>query len=112
MAQLISSAWRVGSGCASHLRGHLERLVNGFPEKYRETLESGEQFPSLQEAEQRLTCFALINGFQFVRSGGNNSTFPGRNYRCVHHGKETLNTRKLEDPWHLRFPYKLHTKQR
>ena len=97
MASSSSSSWRAGPGCAPHLRGHLERLVNASPIGWRDTLETGERFESLADAERRLTVFALVVGFAWVKAGGSSRATPGSNFKCIHHGNKTLNTRKLED---------------
>ena len=93
-----SSAYsRSGPGCPPHLREHLERLVNSFPKDWWASPETGEQFPSLAEAERRLTAYALVKGFAFVRAGGGSRKIPGCNFKCIHHGEQTRNFRKLED---------------
>ena len=58
---------------------------------------TGEVFDTSNEALRRLNSYALTQGFAVVRDGGlEHSKFPYLNYKCVHHGVETWNTRKLE----------------
>ena len=97
MASSSSSSWRAGPGCAPHLRDHLESLVNAHPEDWWHGPRTGERFETLAEAERRLTVYALVEGFAWVKAGGATAKVPGCNFKCIHHGSKTLNTRKLED---------------
>ena len=93
----IGDVWRAPSGCSQHLRGPLESLVNAFPISWRQIPVTAEVFGSLPEAERRLRAFALLTGFDIVRSGGGNAKVPASLFKCVHHGEKTRNFRGLED---------------
>ncbi|KIX06112.1 uncharacterized protein Z518_04086 [Rhinocladiella mackenziei CBS 650.93] len=93
----VDDLWRAPSGCAPHLRAPLESLVNAFPVPWRQIPVTGEIFESLVEAERRLRAYALVAGFDVVRGGGGSAKVPGSQFKCIHHGQKSLNTRGLED---------------
>jgi hypothetical protein len=45
----------------------------------------------------RAGCVALREGFDIVKHGGGTKKAPGSRYKCIFHGMDTQNYRKLED---------------
>jgi hypothetical protein len=97
MASSTASSWRARPGCASDTVEHLEGLVNSFPAAYREPPVTGEQFPSLAVAKERLLVFSLVEGFMSVITSGGDARFPAKILKCFHHGITTRNWRELEE---------------
>ena len=93
----IAPAWRARPGCPTHLRAHLERLVNGSPPTWLREPTTGEVFENIIEAERRLRVFSLAEGFNIVRTVGGTKRVPGSTFQCIHHGLKTVNKRRLED---------------
>ena len=92
-----SALWRARPGCPEHLRGHLERLINGSPTTWLVPPTTGEVFETLIEAERRLRGFSLAEGFDIVRTAGGTKSVPGSVFQCIHHGQKTANKRHLEE---------------
>jgi hypothetical protein len=89
--------WKAKSGCAEHHRAAIERLVNSLPPSYLLPPRSGEIFANLDDCNSRLRGYALAEGFDVVRHGGGTKLNPGCRYKCIFHGINTQNHRKLED---------------
>jgi hypothetical protein len=89
--------WSAKPGCPPHHRAAVERIVNAFPASYLLPPCSGELFDSLDACNRRLRGYALAEGFDIVRKGGGTKANPSYRFRCIHHGVETRNDRKLED---------------
>ena len=89
--------WKAKPGCADHHRPVVERVVNKFPSAWLLPPESGEVFDSLDHCERRMRSFSFAEGFDIVRKGGGTKANPSWRFRCLFHGEETRNDRKLED---------------
>ena len=73
-------------------------MVLELDESFFKVPSTGEVFDTPNKALHRLNGYALTQGFAIVRDGGSeHSKFPYLNYKCIHHGTETRNTRKLEE---------------
>src|SRR5215475_12309050 len=97
MSSLLPPNWRAPAGCPGHLRHPLERHVNRFPAEYLSEPQDNEVFDTFEEAHRRLSAFALVQGFDIVKNGGQTSINPGGNLRCIYHGNGTRNWRELEE---------------
>jgi hypothetical protein len=82
--------------CAEHHHAAVERMVNSLPSLYFLPPRSGQLFESLDSCKRRLRGFALAGGFDIVRKGGGTKANPSYRFRCIFHGSETRNDRKLE----------------
>jgi len=83
-------------GAPEHHRAAAERMVNSLSSWYLLPSRSGELFESLDSCNRRLRGFALAEGFDIVRKGGGTKANPSYRFRCIFHGSETRNDRKLE----------------
>ena len=59
--------------------------------------QSGEVFHSLDYYNCRLRGYSLAQGFDIIRKGGGSKSNPSWGFFCIHHGRKTQNTRRLED---------------
>jgi MULE transposase domain len=89
--------WSAKPGCPRHHRAAVERLVNALPSSYLLPPLSGEVFDSLEDCNRRLRGYALAEGFDVVRKGGGTKANPSYRFKCLFHGSNTQNNRKLED---------------
>lgn len=96
MTSLTLSAWRAHPDCPEHLRYILEKTVNAFPTVWIEEPVTGEVFSSIDACRRRLTAYSLSQGFDVVISQSTKSPTISTTFSCSHHGKGTLNTRKLQ----------------
>ena len=90
-------AWQAKPGCADHHRAAVERMVNALPVAWLLEPETGEEFDDLDHCNCRMRGHALANGYDIVRKGGGTKANPTYRFRCIFHGTETKNSRKLED---------------
>jgi hypothetical protein len=88
--------WKAKSGCAEHHRAAVERLVNSLPLFYLLPPRLGEIFADLDDCTNRLRGYALAEGFDVVRHGGDTKMNPACRYKCIFYGINTQNHRKLE----------------
>lgn len=89
--------WQAHPHCPTEARNQLEEIVQALPEAYLQPPQKDEEFDSHESCFQRLQGYALSQGFAVVKvSGGVNSKRVRYRYQCIHHGKETRNTRRLE----------------
>jgi hypothetical protein len=94
---LAASPWQAHPDCPPDARVKLERAVRALPEAYLTALCKGEEFETPEACLRRLQGYALSHGFAVVqKSGSMKQKKPRFQYKCVHHGKETLNVRQLE----------------
>jgi hypothetical protein len=89
--------WKAKPRCADHHRPVVERTVNKFPSAWLLPLEPGEVFDSLDYYERRMRSFPLLKGSTLSAKGGGTKANPSWRFRCLLHGEETRNDRKLED---------------
>jgi MULE transposase domain len=89
--------WHAKPGCPEHHRAAVERMVNALPPSYLLPPSSGEVFATIDDCTSRLRGYALAEGFDVVKHGGGTRKIPGSRYRCLFHGSNTQNHRKLED---------------
>jgi hypothetical protein len=92
------SLWRAYPDCPLAACERIERAVRALPPSYLKPPRSGEIFESAEVCLRRLQGFALSQGFAVVKASGSlASKRPRVQYKYVHHGKETRNTRQLEN---------------
>ena len=92
------SLWRADPACPAAIRNKLERVVQALPAEYLASPRNGEEFTSAEACLRRLQGYALSEGFAVVKAAGSlRSKRPRIQYKCIHHGKDTRNTRHLED---------------
>jgi hypothetical protein len=72
-------------------------MVNALPASYLLPPCFGELFNSLDACNRRLRGYALAEGFNIMRKGGGIKANLSYRFRCIHHGVETRNDRKLKD---------------
>jgi hypothetical protein len=58
---------------------------------------TGEVFDNLDDCQSRLRGFALAEDFDVVKHGGGTKKAPVSRYRCIFHGIDSRNYRKLKD---------------
>jgi hypothetical protein len=90
-------SWKAKPGCPAHHRAAVERIVNSLPPSYLLPPRTGEVFDNLDDCQSRLRGFALAEGFDVVKHGGGTKKAPVSRYRCIFHGIDSRNYRKLED---------------
>jgi hypothetical protein len=90
-------SWHAKPGCPAHHRAAVERIVNSLPLSYLSPPVSGEIFDSLDDCNSRLRGFALAEGFDIVKHGGGTKKVPVSRYKCIFHGTDSRNYRKLKD---------------
>ena len=89
--------WQAHPQCPPEARNQLEKLVQALPAAYLKAPQKGEEFGSHESCIRRLQGYALSQGFAVVKvSGGINSKSARYRYKCIHHSKETRNSRQLE----------------
>jgi hypothetical protein len=89
--------WQAHSLCPPEARNRLETIVQALPEAYLSPPQAGEEFESAESCIRRLQGYALSKGFAVVKVSGSADLKRVRiQYRCVHHGNETKNNRRLE----------------
>lgn len=90
------TSWEAHPDCPIHHRIALERAVNTCDKAWRAPLETGKAFVSIDDAERRVRCFLLVEGFELVKKGSGNKQHPAAYWACGHHGDYTRNCRKLK----------------
>jgi MULE transposase domain len=87
-------------GCPEHLvpvvNQHLLSIWRLHPDWLVQP-QNKEVFPSLDAFEQRIRAWAFLQGFDVTREGAGTKASPALRLWCIHHGKDTQNTRNLED---------------
>ena len=78
--------WQAKLGCAKHHIAAIERLINSFSPAWLLPPRTGEIFASKEEGNRRLSAFALAEGFDVVRSGGDTGANPAWRFGVFHHG--------------------------
>lgn len=97
-AVAAKAAWRLHGQCPLNLVTELVSAVSGLPPPYFVRPHTGEVFDSPKEALRRLNGFALTQGYAVVRDGGfESSKHRYLNFKCIRHGAEARNTRKLKE---------------
>jgi hypothetical protein len=104
--------WYAKPGCPQHHRAAVERWVNALPPSYLLPPLSGELFDSLEDCNRRLRGYAFAEGFDVVRKGGGTKANPSYRFKCLFHGSNTQNNRKLEDRVELDSEGKISSKRR
>ena len=90
--------WSAHPECPEHVKADLEARVRSFPPSYLLAPIAGEVFDNLELCKERLQGWALSQGFAIVRTSGSVKRARQRfEFRCIHHGDKTANTRQLED---------------
>ena len=89
--------WTAHPECPEHIKPVLEARVRSFPASFLLAPVAGEVFENPDLCQERLQGWALSQGFAIVRTSGSlKSTRPRFEFRCIHHGDNTADTRKLE----------------
>ena len=92
------SLWQAHPHCPPDACERVERAVRALPTGYLDYPQNGEVFESAEACLRRLQGFALSQGFAVVKASGSLlSKRPRIQYKCVHYGQKTRNTRQLED---------------
>ena len=95
MATLL---WTAHPECPEHVKSDLEARVRSFPPSFLLAPAAGEVFDNPDVCKERLQEWALSQGFAVVqKSGSLKSAKPRFEFRCIHHGDKTANTRQLEE---------------
>jgi hypothetical protein len=74
----------------------LRKIIDRIPPAHLANPEAHEVYNSPEEALQRLQNYAFSQGFAVVIAS-RPKTPPRCRFACIHHGKETRNTRQLDD---------------
>ncbi len=91
------SLWTAHPDCPEHIKAELEARVRSFPPDFLELPIAGEVFENPDVCQERLQGWALSQGFAVVRTSGSlKQTRPRFEFRCIHHGDDTSDTRKLD----------------
>ena len=89
--------WLAHPECPEHAKAELELRVRSLPSSFLVAPVDGEVFENAALCQERLQGWALSQGFAIVRkSGSMKQARPRFDFRCIHHGNDTLNTRQLE----------------
>jgi MULE transposase domain len=90
--------WTPNSLCPPHIVPILEQAVLALPPSFLIPPAKGEMFEGKDDCLKRLQGYALSTGFAVVQSSGGRGSEPPRfQFRCIHHGVETHNSRELEE---------------
>jgi hypothetical protein len=85
------------SECPEHVKAELELRVRSLPSSFLVAPVDSEVFENAALCQERLQGWALSQGFAIVRkSGSMKQARPRFDFRCIHHGNDTLDTRRLE----------------
>jgi hypothetical protein len=92
-----TALWTAPPDCLQHVKIELETPVRSFPPSFLLAPVDGEVFENADLCRERLRGWALSQGFAVVRTSGSlKQKQPQFEFRCIHHGPETSDTRKLE----------------
>jgi hypothetical protein len=95
---MATDHWTGHPGCPEHVHPELEARVKSLPPLFLSCPANGEVFDNPDNFQERLQGWALSQGFAIVRKTGSFKQARLRfEFRCIHHGDNTLNTRKLEE---------------
>ncbi|KAF7503405.1 hypothetical protein GJ744_009713 [Endocarpon pusillum] len=93
----MATLWQAHPLCPPEARNRLQDIVQGLPEAYLLPPQTGEEFENPESCLRRLQGYALSKGFAVIKvSGSTDSKRVRIQYRCIHHGKQTQNNRRLE----------------
>jgi hypothetical protein len=93
----MTALWTAHPNCPQHVKIELEKPVRPFPPSFLLAPVDGEVFESADLCRERLQGWALSQGFAVVRTSGSlKQKQPHFEFRYIHHGAETSDTRKLE----------------
>lgn len=94
----MAAEWTAHVDCPADVRADLEARVRSLPASYLEEPLDNEVFENVELCRERLQGWALSQGFAIVqKSGTEKAAKPRFIFRCIHHGKNTIKTRQLED---------------
>jgi hypothetical protein len=94
---MASSLWTAHPECPEHLKSDLEARVRALPSSFLLRPVAGEVFDDVDLCQERLQGWALSQGFAIVRKSGSlKQARPRFDFLCIHHGRDTANTRRLE----------------
>jgi hypothetical protein len=94
---MATMLWRAHPECPEHVKAELETRVRSFPSSFLLAPVDGELFQNADICQERLQGWALSQGFTIVRkSGSMKQARPRFDFRYIHHGDDTLDTRRLE----------------
>ncbi|ERF71028.1 hypothetical protein EPUS_03308 [Endocarpon pusillum Z07020] len=94
---MATPLWTAHPECPEHVKAQLEARVRSFPSSFLLAPVDGEVFENPDICQERLQGWALSQGFAIVRkSGSMKQARPRFEFRCIHHGDNTLDTRHLE----------------
>jgi hypothetical protein len=95
---MAAQLWNAHPECPEHIKADLEAHAQSFPPSYLLAPVAGEVFDNLELCRERLQGWTLLQGFAIVRTSGSEKRAKKHfEFRCIHHGNKTANTRQLED---------------
>ena len=98
MVYIVETPWSPHPDCPPHLVPILQKAISALPPSFLLEPTDGEVFETKEDCLKRLQGHALSMGFAVVlKSGSLRSERPRFQFRCIHHGTKTLNTRHLEE---------------
>ena len=90
--------WSPHPSCPPYIVPVLRKAIAKLPPAFLLDPVGGEVFESKEDCLKRLQGYALLVGFAVVlKSGSLKASRIRFQFRCIHHGIETLNTRGLEE---------------
>jgi hypothetical protein len=93
-AVVSSSQMAPRPAAAPAIEPFIRETINSFPQQWTVSPHLGEQYPTVEDAIQRLQAFAFYSGFAIVTAS---RTAERKRFKCVHHQPKPRNTKKLED---------------
>lgn len=95
---MATPLWTAHCECPEHVRLELDILVRSLPPLFLSSPVYGEVFDNRDTCHERFQGWPLSQGFAIVRKSGSlKQARPRFEFRCIHHGNDTLSTRKLEE---------------
>ena len=94
---MATPLWTAHPECPEHVKVQLEVHVRSFPSSFLFAPINDEVFKNSDICQERLQGWTLSQSFVVVcKSGNMKQTRPRFDFRCIHHGDNTLDTRHLE----------------
>ena len=93
----MTTLWTAHSDCPEHIKIKLEARVRSLFPSFLLLSIAGEVFEDSDTCQERLQDWVLLQGFVIVRTSNNlKQTYSRFEFRCIHHGDDTVDTCKLE----------------
>jgi hypothetical protein len=82
--------WQAKPRCPVHLRDVIESFVNDRDLAWRlPPAPKGEVFDSFEQCQERLTVFAMAEGFAIIIRGHGDPRNSCRRFHCIYYDEET-----------------------